>query len=186
MTRVGWLNRLPDDDVVAELRRCCGSERWARRMAAERPFADREELLEAADRVWSAVNPEDWLEAFSHHPRIGGADLRERRFDDTRSWSAGEQSGMAGAEAEVRRRLAELNDAYYERFGYVFLINATGKGAAEMLAALEERIDNDPADELAIAAEQQRQITRLRLEKLLDEAEAPAAGSPRTSSGDDG
>ncbi len=166
-SRLDWLNALPREEAERELLRCCGAHRWGERMLARRPFADTESLLSAADEICGTLERKDWLEAFSHHPRIGGDDAQENRFAATRSWSSGEQAGVDGADASVRHRLGTANDAYYERFGYVFLICATGRNVTEMLAEAQRRLLNDPDTELQVAAEQQRRITRLRLSKLL-------------------
>jgi allantoicase len=154
-----WLNLLPASQAERELLACCGSREWARRMAAARPFGDDEELAERADKVWESLGPGDWLEAFGAHPRIG-----ERSAS---AWSAGEQAGVAGADPEVLAALAEGNRAYERRFGHVFLVFASGRGAAELLAELRARLGNDPETELGLAADAQRRITRLRLDKLL-------------------
>ncbi len=127
-------------------------------MIAGRPYADDRALLEAADRAWWELGREDWLQAFSAHPRIG-----ERSAD---SWSRWEQAGVDGAGADIRRRLAAGNEAYERRFGHVYLVCATGREAPELLADLETRLTNDPARELRIAATEQAKIIRLRLEKL--------------------
>ncbi|MFQ5744493.1 MAG: 2-oxo-4-hydroxy-4-carboxy-5-ureidoimidazoline decarboxylase [Acidobacteriota bacterium] len=166
-TGLARFNSLGRHRARAELLRCCGSENWARQMGARRPFASVEELLDTADEIWSSLGKKDWLQAFGHHPRIGGSDIEQDRFEGTRNWSRSEQSGMADASEEMRAELASGNDAYYERFGYIFLICAAGKTAQAILQQLEARSGNDPETELGNAAEQQRLITRLRLEKLL-------------------
>ena len=152
------VNGLSPDDAAATLRRCCGAECWVERMIAGRPYADDRALLEAADRAWWDLGREDWLQAFRAHPRIG-----ERSAD---VWSRREQAGVAGAGADIRRRLAAGNEAYERRFGHVYLVCATGREAPELLADLETRLTNDPARELRIAATEQAKIIRLRLEKL--------------------
>lgn len=154
-----YLNSLPNDRAVKELARCCASEAWARRMAAVRPFDSDEALFDVAERVWWALAPDDWLEAFAAHPRIG-----ERSEN---AWSAGEQAGMNRASAELDERIREGNRRYEEAFGHVFLICATGLSAEEMAAALERRLENDARTELRNAAAEQAKITRLRLEKLV-------------------
>ncbi len=106
-----------------------------------------------------------WLEAFSHHPQIG--EKAATGSESHRRWAAGEQAGARVATEDVKTRMARGNRDYFEQFGYIYIVCATGKSAEEMLALLEERLQNDPARELPIAAEQQRQITRIRLEKLL-------------------
>jgi OHCU decarboxylase len=146
--------------TVDQLRSCCGSSRWVDRMRAAQPFADRDALLAAADELWRDLAPGDWLEAFACHPRIGDRSAGGE--------AAREQAGVVRASAEVLAGLVEGNHAYQARFGHVFLICATGKTADEMLAELRVRLGNEPDRELAIAAEEQRKITRLRLQKLLD------------------
>jgi 2-oxo-4-hydroxy-4-carboxy-5-ureidoimidazoline decarboxylase len=163
------LNALSADEARAALRRCCGSSRWADAMTAGRPYADAQALFSAAERTLSALGREDWLDAFAHHPRIGDRAALAARFAGTRAWSASEQGGVATAGADVLDALAEGNRAYEERFGHVFLVCATGKSADEMLALLRERLSNAPEVELVVAAAEQAKITRLRLEKLLQE-----------------
>jgi len=152
------VNGLSHDAATAQLRRCCGSRRWVDRMVAGIPYADDATLLDTADRVWWDLPPDEWLEAFRAHPRIG-----ERGVD---AWSQREQSGIDDAAADTRRRLVRGNEAYERRFGHVYLVCATGRDAAELLADLETRLTNDAARELRIAAAEQAKITRLRLERL--------------------
>jgi allantoicase len=155
--------RLPAPAAEA-LRACCGSSRWVDAMVARRPFASVGELRDVAGRVWDDLGPDDHREAFAAHPRIG-----ERSAS---GWSSAEQAGAASAEEATLRSLEEGNRAYEERFGHVFLIRAAGRSAEEMLAALEERLGNDADTELRVAAEQQRQITERRLDRLLREGRA--------------
>ena len=161
------LNDLPLSAARAALLRCCGSTRWADRMLAERPYASTASLFESADRNWSELGRDDYLEAFSHHPQIG-ADLAEleRKFASTSAWSASEQAGASGADRATLEALRDGNRAYLERFGYIFIVCATGKSASEMLELLRARLPNDLDDELAIAAAESAKITKLRLEKL--------------------
>jgi len=156
-TRLVRFNASGSESATADLLRCCGSPNWAGRMADSRPFASLAELEEAADRVWSECAKEDWLAAFAAHPRIGQQSASK--------WSQEEQS-RAG---EVPAELTERNREYEKKFGYIFIVCATGKSAPEMLDLLKQRLQNDPADEIRNAAEQQRAITRLRLRKLLTE-----------------
>jgi len=161
------LNALSLEDARAALLRCCGAGRWAGWMLAQRPFASTEALLRAAAGVWTQMEKADVLEAFSRHPEIGGdLEALRARFPATAGWSSAEQSGVAGADVETLEALRDGNAAYREKFGHVFLVCATGKTAAEMLALLRARLANDPATELTIAAGEQAKITRLRLEKL--------------------
>lgn len=161
------LNGLDPDAAATALRRACGATAWVQRMLARRPFASTEELLELADAEWKAASPEECLEAFSHHPRIGediGA-LRER-FRNTAALSLREQAGVADADEHTLLALRTANARYRERFGYIFIICASGKTAREMLDALERRLTNDPKTELLTAAREQGKILRLRLERL--------------------
>lgn len=157
------LNVLPEPEVEERLLACCGSRTWAGRVARSRPFQVPRDLHAAAERAFDELGRDDWLEAFAAHPRIG-----ERAAGDSLEsrWSAQEQSGAGEASPEVLAELAEANRLYEQRFGHVFLVCATGKSAFEMLGLLGERLGNDPETELAVAAGEQRKITRLRLEKL--------------------
>ncbi len=157
MTGLEQFNELSLAQACGELRRCCAAERWAKRVANGRPYDNVEELHQAADDVWRELDEDDWREAIEHHPRIG---------ERTRGWSREEQSGVATATDETRDRLAVGQRAYEEKFGYIFLICAIGKSGDEMATELERRLDNSPDTELAVAAEELRKITILRLEKL--------------------
>jgi allantoicase len=141
-----------------ELLACCGSREWARRM--NQPFADTGQMLAAADRIWNELAPQDWLEAFAAHPRIGESTADPR--------AAKEQSGVGGAQPETLARLAAANREYEKRFGHIYIVCASGKTAAEMLALLESRLSNDAETELRVAAGEQQKIMRLRLEKWLE------------------
>jgi 2-oxo-4-hydroxy-4-carboxy-5-ureidoimidazoline decarboxylase len=147
----------------ALLSRACGSSRWVERMMARRPFGSEDALLKAARDVWFDLAETDWLEAFSHHPRIGDRASLEARFPQTHDLSAKEQSGIGIAGADVLTALAQANADYFDRFGFIFIVCATGKSAQEMLAMLVSRLLNDRATELRIAAEEQARITALRL-----------------------
>ena len=164
--RLADLNALPAPEAARELLRCCGSTRWVRAMAVARPFGNVAAVDEAADRIFDTLAPADWLEAFAAHPRIGESS-RAGRADASEEWSAEEQASASAASDAVRDRLARRQRDYEARFGYIFIICATGRNAPEMLAALEQRMPNAPADELRIASEEQRKITHLRIEKLL-------------------
>lgn len=165
---LAWLNALPTDEAEDHLHRCCGSRRWVARMIARRPFRDDESLLSAARETWHALSADDWKEAFSHHPRIGDVESLKRKFASTALWAAHEQAGVGLASEETLRQLATGNEAYERRFGYVFIVCATGKSAGEMLSLLNARLNNAPEAELHIAVEEQRKIMELRLLKLLN------------------
>ena len=154
------------DEAREMLFACCGSTRWVTLMLARRPFASRNRLLAAANDVWNALFEDDWKEAFDQHPRIGERNLAQAKFAETRALSEQEQAGVSGASEDVMAALAEVNRAYENRFGYVFLICATGRTAVEMLSAARERLAHDPATEMRIAAAEQAKITALRLDRL--------------------
>ena len=145
------------------LRRACGSTGWVDRMMLRRPFASNAALHAAARDVWFALGEDDWLEAFRHHPKIGDRASLEARFPKTHDLSATEQAGVTSARADTLDALAEANAIYLERFGFIFIVCATGKSAEEMLQLLRDRLSNDRATELLIAAEEQAKITALRL-----------------------
>ena len=186
--RLDELNALDRAAAERELLRCCGSRRWATEMAGSRPFRSVGELLDTADRIWNAATRADVLEAFAAHPQIGqtgracqsgqagqaGQAGRAGEAAEDTEWSAHEQSGARDASGDVRERLTAGNRDYEARFGYIFIVCATGKSAGEMLDALERRLRNAPDDELGIAAGEQRQITRLRLLKLLGDDDRKA------------
>ncbi|HEY0726213.1 MAG TPA: 2-oxo-4-hydroxy-4-carboxy-5-ureidoimidazoline decarboxylase [Pyrinomonadaceae bacterium] len=164
------LNSLGADEATAELRQCCGSKRWAEQMSSDRPYATVEDLLEHADRTWWSLNPDDWLEAFRSHPKIGEKKASDNVSTQSRHWSGQEQAGMNSASQETADSLTELNRAYEQKFGFIFIICATGKSPGEMLAALKERLQHDSDTELRLAAAEQAKITALRLKKLLNSA----------------
>jgi 2-oxo-4-hydroxy-4-carboxy-5-ureidoimidazoline decarboxylase len=151
------------------LARCCGASRWVDGMLARRPFQSDTAMLAAADEVWTTMAEPDVLEAFSHHPEIGASlDALREKFASTAGWSAGEQSSVAAADEATLVRLRDGNVRYRERFGFIFIVCATGKTAQQMLALLEARLPNARDTELRIAAGEQGEITRLRLRKLGD------------------
>ena len=159
-------NKADEASATEAMLACCGAHRWAVQMIALRPIASIAGLSEAADQIWSVMAEADWLEAFACHPRIG-----ERKApaasENSAAWSVQEQAGTSGATNNVMRELADGNAQYEQRFGFTYIVCATGKTAYEMLAILKRRIDNDRVAELKEAAEQQRQITQLRLGKWL-------------------
>jgi OHCU decarboxylase len=139
---------------------CCGSRNWAAQMLAARPFQDVSQLEKMATDIWWRLTPADWLEAFSKHPKIG-------EKGKVSQWSSEEQSGMNSAAIDTAHKLAALNQSYFDKFGWIFIVCATGKSADEMLGLLEARLADEPDDELRIAAAEQNKITLLRLRKLL-------------------
>lgn len=164
---VAQLDVMPPERAAQLLGDCCGSTRWISAMVARRPFGSMERLLATSDEIWRSLGPEDWREAFSHHPRIGEQRSVRPQSERGAAWAAGEQAGMGAAGDDVRQALANANREYERRFGYIYIVCASGRTAEELLATVTERLRNDPDAELSVAAEEQRKITRLRLEKLL-------------------
>lgn len=161
------INGLSEQDAYAALEHCCVSRRWISAMIDKKPFSSEVELRELSDIAWSECEEDDWLEAFEGHPRIGDVQSLKAKYAGTSSLAASEQSGMESADDTVIERLARGNQQYEERFGFIFIVCATGKTALEMCELLEARLANTRAEELRIAAEEQRKITQLRLENLL-------------------
>ena len=163
---VRW-HALPRDEAALEVLSCCGSRAWAAQLAAMRPFADEPNLFAAADRCWQRLPEADWLEAFRSHPRIGEKHAQSKTTAASAAWSSAEQSQMKAADAAILLRMQQGHRQYEERFGRIFIVCASGKQPAEMLQILEQRLSNDPAEELLESAAQQQQIMQLRLRKWL-------------------
>jgi OHCU decarboxylase len=161
------LNNAPRAQAESLFRDCCGSSVWAREMAEIRPFPTALALLDQAEKIWWNLAAKDWLEAFAAHPKIGDRTAAPKQQAQSAEWSKGEQAGINSAADPPRDALAEANRLYQEKFGYIFIVCATGKGAEEMLAICRERLNNSADAELPIAAEEQRKITEIRLKKLL-------------------
>lgn len=170
-------NFLPFEAAVDEILPCCGSRAWASGMARRRPVSDEAALLAASDETWRALADSDWLEAFRSHPRIGESRINESgRIDSwelettmprSSAWSEAEQRAVTVAGDSVKSALARGNQEYEQRFGRIFIVCATGKTPAEILKILERRLKNDERSELQEAANEQRQITQIRLRKWL-------------------
>jgi len=161
------LNALPPDEALEEFLKCCGSVRWAQTMNERRAYESLEELTRTADKVWWSLQPSDWLEAFRSHPKIGEKKAAAEVSTQSKQWSGQEQGGVQTAAHETLDSLAQLNEKYEQKFGFISIVCATGKSAAEMLAILRERLRNEREVELGIAAAEQAKITELRLKKLV-------------------
>jgi OHCU decarboxylase len=160
-------NLLSPDEALTKILPCCGSKAWAHSMVARRPLADEDTLLRVSREIWRSLTPSEWMEAFQSHPRIGETHASQPPSNQSAAWSTQEQRDVADAEAEVKAALADANREYERRFNRIFIVCATGKSAPEILAILQQRLHNDADTELHQAAEQQRQITELRLRKWL-------------------
>ena len=165
-------NDLSQEVAIAQLLTCCTSKNWAYKLADARPFADFDALLISSDAIWNKVQNDEanLLEAFDGHPQIGNVASLKEKYRNTQSSAAHEQSGANDAADEVLEALAKGNRDYLDKFGFIFIVFATGKSAQQMLDLLLARLPNDRAIELANAAAEQNKITRLRLTKLLGNA----------------
>jgi 2-oxo-4-hydroxy-4-carboxy-5-ureidoimidazoline decarboxylase len=160
-------NALPADEAGKLLFSCCGSSVWVQDLLQKRPFSDENNLLQMADSCWTDKDEADFMEAFSHHPKIGDLNSLREKFASTAHLAASEQGSVAAASEEILQGLAKGNADYEQKFGFIFIVCATGKSAAEMLELLQNRLPNSREDELQIAAGEQAKITRIRLAKLL-------------------
>ncbi len=161
------VNQQSPEEARHTFMQCCTSSAWVERMAASRPFQGADILFETADRHWSELGTTDYLEAFEGHPKIGDVSSLRAKYANTKALAGAEQSGVNTATEETLKALADGNTAYEEKFGFIFIVCATGKSAEEMLELLNQRLPNDRETELRNAAEEQRKITRIRLEKLV-------------------
>jgi 2-oxo-4-hydroxy-4-carboxy-5-ureidoimidazoline decarboxylase len=160
-------NFLPASAAANEILPCCGSKAWADAITARRPWPDEKVLLTASDEVWHSLSESDWLEAFRSHPRIGESSTPKGVSPRAATWSEQEQRSIAQGGEAVRLALAGANREYERRFNRVFIVCATGKSPEEILKIVQRRLNNDERTELLEVAEQQRQITQIRLRKWL-------------------
>lgn len=162
------LDDLSPAEAATRLQACCGARRWIDAMLASRPFETPRRARAEADRIWNGLAREDWLEAFDHHPRIGEKKAAVAQDVTAAALSSQEQSGVASAADGIKDQLAKINANYERRFGYIYIVCASGKTAEELLDIARSRLGNDPETELRVAAEEQRKIMQLRLAKLLE------------------
>ena len=174
MITLAAFDELSRNSAIALLRECCGSSEWAARMERGRPYASLDALLQKSDEVWWGLRTSDWLEAFRAHPKLG--DAPATTSSRSADWSRGEQARIV-ENTDARDELRRLNRGYEERFGWIFILCATGKSASDVVSALQRRMKNDEAAELREAAEQQNQITRLRLRKAFEPATVAPLGA---------
>jgi 2-oxo-4-hydroxy-4-carboxy-5-ureidoimidazoline decarboxylase len=164
MTQIEIFNTQPEPEAIAALLTCCGSQRWARTLAAQRPFATPQALVEASSALWFSLSEADWLEAFAHHPRIGETRPAITSF---LTHSTTEQSTIQQTIAKVAEALIAGNLAYEDKFGFLYIVFASGRTAPELLDVLQSRLRNTREQELHEAATQQDQITTLRIKRWL-------------------
>lgn len=159
-------NDLNYEDRSQLLFKCCGSTVWSMKLSHEAPFNSILELKYKSDLVWKQCNESDFMEAFSHHPKIGDRASLEKKFASTKEWASGEQASVSAATVDVLTELKQGNDLYENKFGFIFIVCATGKTALEMLALLNQRLSNSTEVEINNAAVEQNKITHLRIDKL--------------------
>lgn len=162
------LNQLAADEANTAFMQCCVAERWVQGMVAAQPFASVKQLFETADSLWNGLDEADYLQAFEGHPKIGDVTSLKKKYASTKQLAAGEQSSVNQATDDVIQALADGNTAYEQRYGFIFIVCATGKSAADMLALLQARMHNERADEVQNAAAEQAKITQIRINKLLE------------------
>lgn len=161
------INDATNADAESMFLDCCGSIEWARRMTESRPFSSESALFESAAKIWNSLRSSDWLEAFAAHPRIGERKAATSQQERSAEWSSSEQAGVDSGDDVTRQDLARANQEYIDKFGFIFIVCATGKSAREMLELCRARSGNDRDTEVEIAAKEQQKITEIRLQKLL-------------------
>jgi len=160
-------NSLDQDNAFTHLATCCASDSWAHAMVDERPFTTLEAMLSQASAIWRRLTKDDYLQAFDGHPRIGDINSLREKFASTADSAEQEQSGMNTASDSLLQEMTKLNDEYFKKFGYIFIVCATGKSAENMLSLLTGRLPNKEYIELGIAAREQEKITQLRIIQLM-------------------
>lgn len=172
--KLSEFNALDKRTAFESLEKCCGSSHWIKAMLAARPYFDIDRLHTFSDKVWNRCSESDYLEAFKHHPQIGDVASLKKKFASTANWASNEQQGTSDANEDILLALKQGNEDYLIKFGFIFIVCATGKSAQEMLELLNQRLPNDRITELHIAADEQNKITHIRLNKLLTETVIPA------------
>jgi 2-oxo-4-hydroxy-4-carboxy-5-ureidoimidazoline decarboxylase len=170
VTGVAAFDVASDDELRTRLRSCCAAETWVEHMIAGRPYRSEAALYAASDHATLALGADGLAQALAGHPRIGDAAPAHGGDRRSAAWSRGEQAGVATADASLLSDLAAANAEYERRFGHVYLVCASGRGAAELLAICRSRLDNDPETERGVVLGELAKINQLRLAKLLEES----------------
>ena len=173
------LDEMEPDQARGLFAQCCGSSKWVNEMTAKRPFRTFDNVLKAADDAADTMAAQDWLDAFAHHPRIGERAGSAPAKGEAAEWSEKEQSGVDSASFDLKAALMNANEEHERKFGYIYIVCATGKSAEEMLEIARKRLGNDAEKELSVSADEQRKITRLRLEKLIERDDENRKGAKR-------
>jgi len=166
---IGEFDHLEEKQKAALLESCCNSSAWVKKMLSIFPIQNLIDLLQYAEEEWYECNPADWLEAFKNHIRIGDIKSLQQRSGPIRECASAEQAGILNASPEIMQELEKANELYEEVFGYTFIEYACGKSAEDMLTILNQRLLNDPEEELKVAAAEQNKITQSRLQKIFNE-----------------
>ncbi len=161
------LNELNSQEAFTAFASCCSSESWINAMVQARPFSDHAAMHQVALDIWEELSEQDYLQAFEGHPKIGDVNSLRKKYASTKGLASNEQSGVNSADESTLLDLAQANDEYFEKNGFIFIVFATGKSAAQMLDILKTRLPNDRTTEIRNAAIEQSKITALRLDKLL-------------------
>jgi len=161
------LNNRPLEEAKQLFTLCCTSTKWVKKMMQALPFSSEQQLIDSADNAWFSLAEEDYFEAFEGHPRIGDVSSLRAKYANTKALASGEQSGVDIASERTIQELATDNERYFKKFGFIFIVCASGKTAAEMLTLLQQRLSNERAVEIKNAAEEQRKIFQIRLKKIL-------------------
>jgi len=168
MHTLNTFNQLSKQDASHALFKCCGSQAWVDQLMDYFPFKDEKLLFEQSRKIWyNSCTKDDYLQAFTHHPKIGDLENLSKKFAETKDWAGNEQAGVNTAQQQTVKELARLNEVYFQQFGYIFIVCATGKSAAEMLKLLSHRAKHTSVEELGIAMGEQFKITLIRLKKLI-------------------
>ena len=165
---IAEFDHLPQEKKRELLTQCCGASAWVEKMLTVFPVEDLVEFLDVTEQKWNECTPQEQMEAFEHHPKIGDINSLKEKFADTAGWAEVEQSGVVSSNEKTLQDLAKGNQEYENKFGFIFIVCATGRSAEEMLADLNSRIDHSKDEEIKIAAAEQLKITKLRLERLFE------------------
>ncbi len=168
LNAIKHLNTVSPEQAQHLFMQCCTSSLWVKQLVLTMPFIDYDNLLQVADDAWRSLSENDYLEAFDGHPKIGNVNSLREKYANTKALASGEQNAVNHASEATLNALAQGNEAYEKKFGFIFIVCATGKSADEMLELLQSRLPNDRDTELANAAEEQRKIFHLRIAKMLE------------------
>jgi 5-hydroxyisourate hydrolase/2-oxo-4-hydroxy-4-carboxy-5-ureidoimidazoline decarboxylase len=175
MITLRQLNSLSEQEAFAQLEQCCVSKTWVNQMLTSRPFSSENELIKKAASIWyNACSVKDFKDAFTGHPKIGNVESLKEKFAHTAEWAGNEQSRVTGANIETIEALTKANELYEDKFGYIFIVSASGKSAETILAIINSRLNNKGDDEIYVAMNEQHKITVIRLVKLIESLSANA------------